>query len=108
VYDSEIDNFMYYDFGNSQIPVEVAWDTFDQRLLLVETECFAVINEEDNRVEEQVNQAVSLFVSPEYGILKQDTVKIHNELLSIIGMHSPYLFFTGKDIVKKTFQVQVK
>lgn len=101
VYDSEIDNFTYYDFGNSQIPVEIAWDTFDQRLLLVETECFAVINEEDNKVEEQVNQAVSLFVSPEYGILKQDTIKIQNELLSIIGMHSPFLFFTGKDIVKE-------
>ena len=101
VYDSDIDNFMYYDFGNSQIPVEIAWDTFDQRLLLVETECFAVINEEENKVEEQVNHAVSLFVSQEYGILKQDTVKIQNEFISIIGINSPFLFFTGKDIVKE-------
>jgi intraflagellar transport protein 140 len=101
VYDSDIDNFMSYDFGNSQIPVELAWDTYDPRLMLVETECFAVINEEENKVEEQVNQAVSLFVTQEYGIIKQDSIKINNDLISIIGLHSPYLFFSGKDLGKE-------
>ena len=100
IYDSDIDNFMNHDFGNSQIPVDIAWDTFDQRLLLVETECFAVVNEEENRVDEQVNQAVTLFVNAEYGIIKQDTIKIQGEILSIIGLNAPYLFFTGKDVGK--------
>lgn len=100
IYDTDIDNFMYHDFGNSQIPVDIAWDTFDQRLLLVETECFAVVNEEENRVDEQVNQAVTLFVNAEYGIIKQDSIKIQGEVLSIIGLNAPFLFFTGKDVGK--------
>jgi intraflagellar transport protein 140 len=100
IYDADIDNFIYYDFGNSQIPTDIAWDTFDQRLLLVEIECFTVVNEEDNKVEEQVNQAVTLFVNSENGIIKQDSIKIQGDLLSIIGLHAPYLFFTGKDVGK--------
>lgn len=100
IYDCDIDNFMYHDFGNSQIPVDIAWDTYDQRLLLVETECFAVVSDEDNKVEEQANQAVSLFVNTESGIIKQDTVKIQGEILSIIGLNVPYMFFTGKDVGK--------
>ena len=100
IYDTEIDNFMNHDFGNSQIPVDIAWDNFDQRLLLVETECFAVVNEDDNKIEEQVNQAVTLFVNAEYGIIKQDGIKIQGELLSIIGVCTPFVFFTGKDVGK--------
>ena len=67
---------------------------------MVETECFAVVNEEESRIDEQVNQAVTLFVNAEYGIIKQDSIKIQGDILSTIGLHAPYIFFTGKDVGK--------
>lgn len=102
VYDLDIDNFLYYDFGPNQIPVDAAWDTEDPRLLLVETEGLSLTYEEDaeNKPEEHLNEAVTLFVASDLGILKQDAVKLENGLCAILGISVPYIYFVGKDVGK--------
>ncbi|CAG9334634.1 unnamed protein product [Blepharisma stoltei] len=103
VYDSDIDNFMHHDFGYTQIPVDSCWDTQDPRLLFVETEGISGVGEEEaqeNKAEEQFNQAVTLFVTSEYGITRQDSIKIQGDICGTIGISVPYWFFIGKDVGK--------
>lgn len=48
MYDTEIDNFIFYDFGVNQIPVDVSWDPTDPRLVFIETEGLASGGDETN------------------------------------------------------------
>ena len=98
VYDSEIDNFLYYDCGAKSIPTRLSWDTMDSRLLLVEVEQVAEEGVEEARQSTELKrEAVALFVTAEYGINKQDAVALEAELNAIMGSSVPYQYFIGKD-----------
>ena len=99
VYDTEIDNFLSYDFGPTQIPTETSWDLEDPRLLVVETEGLS-IGEEDENPEEQFKEAVCMFVTSEYGMLKQDNKRLEDSNVGVIGVSVPYLFFVGREVGK--------
>jgi intraflagellar transport protein 140 len=95
VYDTEIDNFISYDFGSNQVPVEAAWDTQDPRLLLVESEGMEANSDQEVR---HFNEATTLFVTPDYGITKHETKRIEATESAIVGLAIPYMFLMGKDV----------
>jgi intraflagellar transport protein 140 len=96
IYDLEIDNFLYYDFGPTHVPVDLAWDTSDPRLLQVEIDALGGVLEDEADGSLQT-EAVTLFVTAEYGVNKQDSIPIEGEIHAILGISVPHIYFIGKE-----------
>lgn len=96
IYDTDIDNFTFHDFGPNQIPIDASWDPSDPRLLVVETEGLSAAADDGN--EQAISEAVTLFVTTEFGIKKQDAIRLEQGLCALMGVQVPYIFFVGKDV----------
>lgn len=122
IYDVDMDNFMDMEVTSNRVPVECFWDQSDPRLLCVETEyikdigkptgegdlgadALGNINAEEiendfkKKEEEFTGKTLeTFFVTTDYKVKRQDTVKFEEGDETLLGLHVPFFYFMGRQI----------
>lgn len=111
VYDIDMDKFIEFQISPDRIPIEAFWDQEDPRLLAVETE-FAKASTQDDVVKDieeddskhkkkddfEGKTVETFFVTTDYGIKKQDSVKFEEGEETLLGLHVPYFYYMGRKV----------
>ena len=123
IYDVDMDNFMDMQVAPNRVPVECFWDLSDPRLLAVETEyvkdpnakpeaettavpkididpnATTTLAEGDFKKKEDQFTGKTLetyFVTTDYKVKRQDTVKFDEGDETLLGLHVPFFYFMGR------------
>ena len=122
VYDVEADAFHSYDCGEGRVPMFLAWDPVEPRLLAVEVKCIRGMQVGPDRVREYSRvpyvvdrptawgsqadgsgvgrvgalDTLSLLVTVDMGLLLQDSFALAANHAALLGLTVPNIFFASK------------
>eukprot|EP00276_Gloeochaete_wittrockiana_P002244 CAMPEP_0184673476 /NCGR_PEP_ID=MMETSP0308-20130426/86689_1 /TAXON_ID=38269 /ORGANISM="Gloeochaete witrockiana, Strain SAG 46.84" /LENGTH=1407 /DNA_ID=CAMNT_0027120965 /DNA_START=36 /DNA_END=4259 /DNA_ORIENTATION=- len=99
VYEVDTDSIVNYDFGPKRYPVSHFWDPSEPKLFGCETKRVKAkgVSILDATGNPEI-EAVTMFASPEYGLLMQDSFAMPKDMEGMIGVSVPFLYFMTKSI----------
>lgn len=106
VYDQENDTFSVYDFGKEhRQPEAVFWDASEPRLLSVLAR--KAPNPPVDFIDAPEVVAVTLFATPDEGVLLQESLPLPQGAKALLGLQLPCLYFSAPGLPSSAHQASV-
>eukprot|EP00002_Diphylleia_rotans_P014154 TRINITY_DN2751_c0_g1_i8.p1 TRINITY_DN2751_c0_g1~~TRINITY_DN2751_c0_g1_i8.p1 ORF type:complete len:1267 (-),score=275.99 TRINITY_DN2751_c0_g1_i8:1005-4805(-) len=98
VLELESDTITHYEFEGGQQPHSHYWDTTEPKLFCCEVKSAKNLNDDGAGATQKITELITMFSTPERGILVQDRMRLDKDIEACIGISLPHIFFCTKPV----------